>query len=418
MNCLNKDMVCHKSMNVRLYPSVKQQKDIRQIIGCSRFIYNQMLAERKEFYKLNKDDKRLLKNHKYKTIKEYKEEHKFLDYADYQALNQSKINLEAAYKNFYSGRTDFPTFHKKGHKKKYHTDCINNNIRFDYNNHKLKLPKLRWVKYVDDRRIPDNCKIKSVTVSISNGDYFYASVLYEYEKQEKNVILPENPKVKGLDMSFSEFYKDSDGNTPGYKRNYRSNENKQVRLQKKLVAQKKGSNRYRITKAKLSRLYEHTKNSRKAFIEETSTRLVRNNDVIVVESLNLNGMKESKMKGYGKSVSDLGWGMFVRRLSDKCSEQGKILVKADKWFASSKTCSCCGCVLPELNISTREWVCPSCGEIHNRDHNAAQNLRNVGYKYVSEQITEPVATPGIARSKTEGHTPWNENETNAYSLTG
>lgn len=195
-----------------------------------------------------------------------------------------------------------------------------------------------------------------------------------------------NLKVKGLDMSLTNFFVDDEGNNPQYDRNYRTEEKKIAWLQTKISTTKNKSLKNKL-KLRLARLHEHIANKRKDFIEKTSTKLVKENDVIVIETLSLKDMakfkkweerKESKDKSnHGKSVYDLGWYSFVQRLKTKAEEQGKVIVEANKWFASSKTCNVCGHVNKNLTIQDRTWLCPKCGKEHNRDQNAAINLKQI-----------------------------------------
>jgi len=392
-------MVAKKALNLRIYPSTAQKRWIRQNIGCCRFLYNKMLAERKEFYENNKDkDRRELYEHDYMTEKQYKEIYPWLKYADSQALQQSRRDLSMAYQNFFAKRASFPKFHKKNVKNSYRTTIVGTNIEIDFSNKKIKLPKLGWIKYIDDRTLQNGYKIINVTVKISNGRNFYASICYEYDTPEIKKVIPNNPRIKGVDMSFGKFYVDTDNSSLEYKRPYRTEEKSIARLQKQLEARRKGSKGWHETKLKLGKKYESIKNRRKDFIEKVSTRLVKDNDVIVIESLNLSAIAQNKMRGHSKSVLDLGWGNFVNRTKAKCEEQGKHLIEADRYFASSKTCSGCGYHNSEVTLGVTEWCCPNCGELHDRDVNAAKNLEQQGYKWFNELV----ATPGFACGKTEG----------------
>jgi len=224
---------------------------------------------------------------------------------------------------------------------------------------------------------------------------YYVSILYEDINQIKESVDITNPnlKIKGLDMSLTNFFVDDEGNSPQYDRNYRKSEFKIAELQRKISTTKLKCLKKKL-RLRLDRLQEHIANKRKDFNEKLSTRLIKENDVIVIESLSLKDMakfkkwserKESKDKSnHGKSVNDLGWCYFVNRLKTKAEEQGKIVIEANKWFASSKTCNICGYVNKDLTISDRIWICPKCGTEHNRDENAAINLKNVALNIFTE----------------------------------
>ena len=385
-----------KALKLRIYPNVQQTTMLNKTFGCSRFIYNTMLAERKEVYSQLKDNSRELYEYKYKTEKQLKEEFEFLKEVDSISLQQTRVNLSIAYQNFFrklkdpkvpSSEKGFPKFKKKNSKNSFRTISVNNNLKIDFEHKKIKAPKIGWVKFHDDRVI-ENMNIHNMTFSRTSSMKYYVSILYEDFVPNKKQIDIDNPnlKVKGIDMSLTNFFVDDEGNSPQYDRNYRKVEKKIAQLQEKISTTRLSSLKKKL-RLRLSRLHEHIANKRKDFNEKLSTKLVKENDVIVIESLSLKDMakfkkwserKNSKDKSnHGKSVNDLGWCYFVDRLKTKAEEQGKIVIEANKWFASSKMCNICGYVNKDLTISDRSWICPNCGSEHNRDENAAINLKNI-----------------------------------------
>ena len=234
-----------------------------------------------------------------------------------------------------------------------------------------------------------------MTFSRTPSMKYYVSILYEDYNPTKNQIDINNSnlKIKGLDMSLTNFFVDDEGNSPQYDKNYRKAEKKIAWLQEKISTTKISSLKKKL-RLRLARIHEHIANKRKDFNEKLSTKLVKENDVIVIESLSLKDMakfkkweerKESNDKSnHGKSVNDLGWYYFVQRLKTKAEEQGKIVIEANKWFASSKTCNICGYVNKDLTISDRSWICPKCGTELHRDENAAINLKNVALNIFTE----------------------------------
>ena len=355
-----------------------------------------MLSERKEIYDKLKHNPRELYEYKYRTEKQLKDEFKFLKEVDSVALQQARMNLGVAYENFWrkckdpripSSEKGFPKFKKRNSKNSYRTVCSHDNLKVDFENKKVKVPKIGWISFRDNR-VVENIKIHSMTLSRISSLKYYVSILYEDvvpNKEKVNVNKP-NLKVKGLDMSLTSFFVDDEGNSPQYDRNYRTAERKIAYLCQKISTTKNKSLKNKL-RLRLARLHAHIANKRKDFIEKTSTKLVKENDVIVVESLSLKDMAKFKKwserkdtpdkSNHGKSVYDLGWYTFVQRLKTKAEEQGKIVMEADKWFASSKTCNVCGYVNKDLTISDRTWLCPKCGKEHNRDQNAAQNLKDI-----------------------------------------
>ena len=392
-----------KALKLRIYPNVQQTIQLNKTFGCSRFIYNTMLSERKEVYSKLKDNPRELYEYNYRTEKQLKEEFEFLKEVDSIALQQTRMNIGVAYQNFFRKLKDpkmpnsekgFPKFKKKNAKNSFRTIQVGGNLKIDFDHRKIKAPKLGWISFRDDRKI-ENIKIHNMTFSRTPSMKYYVSILYEDYNPTKNQIDINNSKlkIKGLDMSLTNFFVDDEGNSPQYDRNYREAEKKITWLQEKISTTKISSLKKKL-KLRLARVHEHIANKRKDFNEKLSTKLVKENDVIVIESLSLKDMakfktweerKESSDKSnHGKSVNDLGWYYFVQRLKTKAEEQGKIVIEANKWFASSKTCNICGYVNKDITIEDRSWICPKCGTEHNRDQNAAMNLRDVALNIFTE----------------------------------
>lgn len=246
------------------------------------------------------------------------------------------MNLGTAYENFYrkvkdpkvpSSEKGFPKFKKKHSRNSFRCVLTNNNIRIDFDKKKIRAPKLGWIKFHDDRKI-DDIKIHSVTFSKNPSGKFYASVLYEDKTLDKKQVdlKKKDLKVKGLDMSLTNFFVDDEGNSPQYDQNYRKAEKKIYDLQKKISSQTEKQKKKKL-RLRLARVHEHIANKRKDFIEKLSAKLVKENDVIAIESLSMKDIarfrtwearKESKDKNnHGKSVYDLGWNCFVNRLKTK-----------------------------------------------------------------------------------------------------
>ena len=404
-----------KALKIRIYPNVQQTILLNKTFGCSRFIYNTMLSERKEVYAKLKEKPRELYEYKYRTEKQLKEEFEFLKEVDSISLQQTRMNLSFAYQNFFrklkdpripSSEKGFPKFKKKNAKNSFRTIQVGGNLKIDFEKKKVKAPKLGWISYHDDRVI-DNIKIHSMTFSRTPSLKYYVSILYEdaIPNKEKVDVNKPNLKVKGLDMSLTNFFVDDEGNSPQYDRNYRKAKKKIAWLQEKISTSKCTQLKKKL-RLRLARLHEHIANKRRDFNEKLSSKLIKENDVIVIESLSMKDMakfrkweerKDSKDKNnHGKSVNDLGWCYFVNRLKTKAEEQGKVVIEANKWFASSKTCNICGYVNRDLTISERSWICPKCGTEHSRDQNAAKNLRDVANKIFN--VAESNITEGSSGS--------------------
>lgn len=330
-----------------------------------------MLADKIKYYE---ETKQKLNN----TPAQYKAQFEWLKEVDSLALANAQMNLQTAYNNFFrSPKVGFPKFKsKKSNNKSYTTNCVNGNIKIV--DGLLTLPKVGNIKVRQHRQIPNGYKLKAVTISQVPSGKYYASILYEYENQ----VSETKPQTfLGLDFSMHELYKDSNGKEPCYPRYYRQTEKKLAKEQRKLSLMQKGSNNRNKQRIKVAKLHEKISNQRKDFLHKQSRQITNAYDCVCIEDLDMKAMSQSL--NFGKSVSDNGWGRFVSYLKYKLEETGKQLVKVDKFFASSQTCSVCGYINTQAkNLHVREWSCPKCGAHHDRDINAAVNIRNEGMRIV------------------------------------
>lgn len=365
--------MAHKAYTFRLYPTQEQEELLAKTFGSVRFVYNKMLAERKETYEKFKDNKEALKKQTFPTPAKYKKEFPWLKEVDSLALANAWLNLQKAYQNFFSGRSGFPKFKSRKAKQSYTTNVVGGNIMLldGY----IKLPKLKFVKMKQHRDIPPHHIIKSCTVSRTKTGKYYISILTEYEHQPTQ---KEVQAVVGLDFSMNTLYVDSEGKRANYPRFYRQALEKLAKEQRILSRRKKGSNRWHKQRLKVAKLHEKVAKERKDFLHKVSRQLADRYDGVVIEELNMKGM--SQALNFGKSVADNAWGMFTRFLQYKLEEQGKKLIQINKWFPSSKTCSCCGQVKESLALSERTFHCEYCGFVTDRDWNAAINIKYEGIK--------------------------------------
>lgn len=414
-----------KAYKYRIYPTTEQQKLMKQFFGCSRFIYNKCLEWYNEAYRQYKENN--VQIGKLPLITVFKQQHVFLKKCDNAALAYARSNFEKALSDFFKSRkgqrkgkrVGFPTFKSKNKSKMTYRTCdAHGGIRFNDDNTYIRLPKLSFVKCKKHRDF--NGVIKAVTVECKPSGKYYVSLTVECGDENNGMVVNKRNninslKVVGLDMSMSNFVvsSESEDNTiTKYVRQYRKNERKLKRMQRVLSRRKivdtgetvfskkwgkdvpkleRSKNREKA-RLKLARLYEHIANCRKDFISKTALYYARKYDVIVLEDINMQDM--ARCLNFGKSVNDLGFGLFRTELESKCKEYDCCVVYVDKWFASSKTCSECGSVNSGLRLSDREWVCPECGCIHDRDINASLNLRN----YFTDKILNTAGTAGIQAS--------------------
>ena len=359
-------MVANRAYKFRIYPNDEQKSLFAKTFGCVRMVYNHWLDRKIRQYEENKTNVTYTICAKEMAAMKETEEYRFLKEIDSIALQQSLRHLDTAFQNFFKQpKTGFPRFKsKKRNKNSYSTVCINGNITLS--NGYLRLPKIGQIRLKQHRIIPDEYRLKSVTVSQTPSGKYYASILFEYEDQVQEKELQ---KFLGLDFSMHELYRDSNGKEPAYPRYYRNAEKKLAREQRKLSKMQKGSNNRNKQRLKVAKLHEKVSNQRKDFLHKQSRQITNAYDCVCIEDLDMKAM--SRSLNFGKSVSDNGWGMFTTFLRYKLEEQGKKLVKVDRFFASSQTCSVCGYKNAKTkNLALREWDCPQCGTHHDRDVNA------------------------------------------------
>jgi putative transposase len=370
----------------RIYPSETQADIFVRTFGCVRFVYNRLLREKIDFYEKTK---KTIVN----TPKHLKSEFPWLAEVDSLALCNAQIALQSAFANFFRDRTiGFPRFKsKKNPNRTYMTNYVNGNIGVVYDpsapkrrRWKLKLPKVGLVDIAYHRSIPDKWSIKSVTVKMSPSGQFYASVLCDTNEPPVPLLRAEeipDERIIGLDYSMPALYVSScagiDDASPVH-RFFRTDERKIAREKRKLAKCKKGSKNEQKQKKRVARLEQRVADRRKDFLHQESRRIANAFDVVCVEDIDMRGM--SRSMNFGKSVHDNGWGMFRRMLEYKLAENGGLLIKVGRFYPSSKTCSVCGSINNELKLSDRSWMCGNCGTNHDRDINAAINIRNEGLR--------------------------------------
>ena len=370
--------MANRAYKFRIYPNDAQKILFARTFGCVRMVYNHWLDRKIKQYEENKANVTYTVCAKEMAEMKKTEAYAFLREVDSIALQQSLRHLDTAFQNFFKQpKTGFPRFKsKKRNKSSYSTICINGNITIS--KEYLKLPKIGQVRLKQHRAVLNGYRLKSVTVSQTPGGKYYASILFQYEDQVQE---KEMQRFLGLDFSMHELYRDSNGNEPAYPRYYRKAEKKLAREQRRLSKMQKGSNNRSKQRIKVARLHEKVSNQRKDFLHKQSRQITNAYDCICIEDLDMKAM--SRSLNFGKSVSDNGWGMFTTFLKYKLEEQGKKLVKVDKFFASSQICSACGYKNTKTkNLALRKWDCPQCGIHHDRDVNAAINIRNEGMRLV------------------------------------
>jgi len=356
-----------RAYRYRFYPTEEQARQLARTFGCCRFVYNWGLATRKHasFH----EGKNLYYSDLAAMLPALKEEYPWLAEVSSVPLQQALRHLERAFVNFFEGRADYPVFKKKrnGQSATYAANA------FTWDGTFLTLAKMdapldiRW-----HRPFPKDLKPSSVTVSRDSAGRYFVSMLV----REEIKALPVSPKMVGLDLGLTSFVVTSDGEDIPNPKYYRRSEQKLATLQRRHARKQKGSKNREKARKKVARQHARIADQRRDYQQQQSHRITFENQVICVESLAVKHMV--KNPHLAKSISDVGWGEFTRQLSYKANWYGRTLVKIDQWFPSTKTCHVCHYVLPELDLSVREWVCPNCGTLHQRDHNAAKNVLSEG----------------------------------------
>ena len=357
----------NRAYRFRIYPNVQQQILLAKTFGCCRFIYNQMLADKMNEYK--KTGKML-----YNTPAQYKKEYEWLKEVDSLALANVQLHLERAYKNFFqTPAVGFPKFKAKHRGAAgYTTNMVNGNIRLEGN--QLKLPKLSPMKIKVHRSIPEAYVLKSVTVCREPSGAYFASLLFCCENQ---AVMEQTglSKLLGIDYAMAGMAAFSDGSRADYPMYYKRAQEKLAREQRKLSHCVRGSQNYYRQKRKVSLIHEKIRNQRKDYQHKLSYRLVQEYDAVCVEDLDMKTLSQNLH--LGKGIMDNGYGSFLSMLEYKLAYNGKRLIRIDRFYPSSKRCSCCGKVKVKLALSERIYRC-SCGNSMDRDVNAAINIREEG----------------------------------------
>jgi len=371
--------IIQKGIRVRLYPTEEQEVLINKTIGCCRFVSNQTLADCKQSYEQTQHFPSQIE--RIKNLVPLKEIHNFLKEVDSKALQQSVRDLNSAMDNFFKNRNHFgfPKFKSKHRgKQSYRTPWDNGRADILDSKH-IKLPKLGRVK-AKRFDMPEVYKVFSITVEKTATGKYYASICIETEVQS----LPKTGKQVGFDLGLIDLLIGSDGTRverPKYGYTYKDKLAKEQRKLSKMRTKLERVNanlaeckNYQRQKHKVAKLHEHIANCAKDFNHKLGIELVRNYDFIAMENLNVNGLIKNPKLAY--SIADVRWSQLVNFIKYKCQWYGKEFKQVDRFYASSKICSCCGTVHKDIvnSLKVREWVCPDCGARHDRDVNAAKNI--------------------------------------------
>ena len=371
----------HKGFKYRIYPNQKQIVLIEKTFGCCRFVYNYMLDRKQKAYKRRKQNLSCtdLKN----LLPSVKSFRPFLKEVDSTALQQSIMNMDSAYQNFFCGRADFPKF-KSRHNNLQSYKTVSAGLKLVDDKH-VQIPKVGIVRCKMHRQ-PQGI-IKGATISRS-GNQYYISLSCEVDNPSK---LPANANQVGLDLGIKAFAVDSNGVVYENPKYLDKSLSKLKFEQQKLSRMTKGSNNYKKQCKKLAKLHLHIANQRRDHAHKLSTKLISENQVICLEDLDIVGMLKKHNTGTktrdkldnnkARVILDAGWCQFVEFLQYKATWYGRQIIKINRYIPSSQMCNKCKTVNPAVkDLSVRSWVCPNCNETHDRDFNAAKNILEEGLK--------------------------------------
>lgn len=385
-----------KAVKIRLYPTQEQKAKFARDFGSVRWLWNYYLDLTNKTYKeTGKGINRLQLQSLLPDLKK-SEETKWLSEVYSQCLQVVSFNLSSAFTNFFERRSSYPCF-KSRHGKQ--SIAYPQNVKIEENY--LKLPKFGKV-YAKFHR-PVEGKIKTVTITRNCSNQYYASILVE-DGREKPTPSTEG-KAIGIDLGLSHFAITSEGNKFSNPKWFKKHERNLKIKQQKLSRKQKGSNNRNKARIAVAEVHNKIVNCREDFHHKLSRRIVDENQVICVENLAVRNMVKNRK--LSKAISQVGWGQFCTMLKYKAEGEGKVYVEVDRFFPSSKTCNNCLFQVRNLPLEVREWKCPSCNTIHDRDVNAARNIKDEGLRIISSGTGDKAYRQNVRRGRSKSTTKRN-----------
>lgn len=378
-----------RAIKIRLYPNRTQEQTLNKVLGCYRFVYNQMLALKQDAYKADKTNLKvtdlskwfhgtLLKDEQYTWLKEQ----------NTKVMKQAIRQMDGAYQKFFKQHNGFPKFKSKKDKQSalFPYEAISKRNTFETRHVSLTTP-LKDIKFrcsdLYFRRLQKyNRNIRSATLSKTKSGNFFLSILIEMEDTELKKFEHTNEQV-GIDLGVKDFVITSYGEVFENKHFFKNEEKQIKKLQRQLSKKVKGSNNRKKAQIRIAKLFERITNKKNAYIHYVSNELLSYFDTIFMEDLNVQGMLRNHH--LAKAIQEVGFYKFKEILVNKALVNDKQIVFVDRFYPSSKTCSVCGYKKRDLRLSDREWVCPKCGTKHNRDINAAMNILLEGQRMLTAE---------------------------------
>ena len=416
-NTVDNKQYTSQIIQVHLYPNKDQINYLANCFGCCRYLYNHFLSKTSEHYKV--DGTFLWYEDFQNAIPEMKkqEETKWLKNVDSTCLQNAVRNLDNSQNNFVKSKqgkrkgpkVGYPKYKKRSNKQSAKFTSNNDSCKVDYENQKIKIPKLKtWISFaneITEDRIP-NGSLQSITITKNPAGHYFASLLYKVEKKPINYI-PNPENCIGIDFGLKTFITLNTGEKIDSPKAYKKSQKRLARLSRAHSRKKTNSKNREKSRLRLAKQHEKIANQRKDFNHKLSRKLVNQYDFIFIEDLNIKGMgrgrkrkkpnAKTRKRGLGKAVNDVAWAQFVGFMNYKALASGKFVIKIDRYYPSSKTCSYCGYIKDKLKMKERSWTCPHCNTYHDRDINAAINILNKGKETLFGEQSNPstVGTTGI-----------------------
>ena len=377
-----------KSYRYRLCPTASQREFFEKSFGCARYVYNWALNMRIEAYQQRKERLSYADLCKMLTHLKKEEDKLWLNEVTTECLQQSIRNMDSAFTRFFREKKGFPKFKSKKDSRKSYKAI--NSVQIDFDTARIKLPKVGWVKFHRNRTFDG--KMGTATVTKTASGKYYVSILVDDGKS-----VPEKPRIEyatsvGIDVGIKDFAVLSDGTVFENPKYLEKAEARLKVLQRRLSRKQKGSNRRERARRRVAEAYEKVRNCRTNFIHQVTSRILRENQTVIVEDLNIEGMMQNH--NLAKHIASASWREFFRQLQYKCDWYGKNLVRIGRFEPSSKMCTC-GYVNKELKLSQRDWICPVCGQRNDRDILAAINIKRFGLQQQNLIGNESPAARGV-----------------------
>jgi putative transposase len=360
-----------RAYRYRCYPTPTQAAMLARTFGCARYVYNWALRLRTDAYYARQERISYAGTSAALTTLKQQPDTAWLNEVSSVPTQQALRHLDKAFRNFFEGSAKYPTFHKKHRAQaaEYTTSAF----RWNPEARTLTLAKMDTPLHIHwSRPLPEGAQPTTVTVSRDTAGRYFISILLE----EEMAPLPPNTAQVGIDLGLHDVVVLDSGEKVGNPRFFQTDAKKLAKAQRRLTKKQRGSKNRDKARRTVARIHGRIADRRRDFLHKLSTRIMRENQTICVESLRVKNM--AKHPTLAKAIHDVGWGEFVRQLEYKAAWYGRALVEIDKWYPSSKRCSVCGHVLDSLTLDTRHWTCPECGSVHDRDVNAAQNILAAG----------------------------------------